>query len=248
MRIVDLLFDPATEDRCFTGQVDQIVEQLCRDLDHVGTGTGIGRRRQRLGLGHGRRRNRRGCFRHDRVAEVLDRIDQTVGRRHRLTGAGRIEHLRQAVMAALQQREQRLRRLQHTGGQAFVEKLQFMGQIANRGDFHHARTALEGVQVAQQGFHFLTTRRLGLPALQRRPGAFDDIKTFLEEDLQQFRIMRSRIVVGRLPDGLGDTRMTLTVGTNGFDQLTGVVQRLVELQLFEVQRQSLMALFEQHRQ
>ncbi|VVN45912.1 hypothetical protein PS673_05775 [Pseudomonas fluorescens] len=246
VRIVDLLFDSATEDRCFTGQVDQIVEQLRRDLDHVRAG--IGRRRQRLGLGRGRRRNRRGRFRHGRMAKVLDRIDQAIGRRHRLTGAGRIEHLRQAVMAALQQREQRLRRLQHAGGQAFVEELQFMGQITNRGDFHHARTALEGVQVAQQGFHLLTTRRLGLPALKRRPGAFDNVETFLEEDLQQFSIVRSRVAAGRLPGPLGDTRMPLTVGTNGFDQLTGIVQRLVELQLFKVQRQSLMALFEQHRQ
>ncbi|MCY1436401.1 hypothetical protein D9M71_525260 [compost metagenome] len=155
MRIVDLLFDPATEDRCFTGQVDQIVEQLRRDLDHVGAD--IGRRRQWLGLGRGRRRNRRGRFGHGRVAEVLDRIDQAVGGRHRLTGAGRVEHLRQAVMAALQQREQRRRRLQHAGGQAFVEEFQLMGQVANRGDFHHARAALEGVQVAQQGFHFLAT-------------------------------------------------------------------------------------------
>ncbi|MNC61041.1 hypothetical protein D3C75_1109620 [compost metagenome] len=60
--------------------------------------------------------------------------------------------------------------------------------------------------------------------------------------------MRSRVAAGRLPGPLGDTRMPLTVGTNGFDQLTGIVQRLVELQLFKVQRQSLMALFEQHRQ
>jgi hypothetical protein len=30
-----------------------------------------------------------------------------------------------------------------------------MGQVADRADFHHPRAALEGVQVAQQGFHFL---------------------------------------------------------------------------------------------
>ncbi|MNE81024.1 hypothetical protein D3C80_1776450 [compost metagenome] len=69
-------------------------------------------------------------------------------------------------MAALQQREQRWGRLQYAGGQAFVEELQFMGQITDRGDFHHPRAALEGVQVAQQGFHFLTVRRLRLPTRQ----------------------------------------------------------------------------------
>ncbi|MNP05747.1 hypothetical protein D3C76_977050 [compost metagenome] len=91
------------------------------------------------------------------MAEIFDRVEQSVGRRQWLTGAGRIEHLRQPVMAALEQFEQCPRGFQYTGGQAFIEKFQFMGQIADRGDFHHARSALECVQIAQQGFHFLTT-------------------------------------------------------------------------------------------
>ena len=47
-RIVDLLLDPATEDRGFAGQIDQLVEQFGRDLDHVRAG--IGGRRRASGL------------------------------------------------------------------------------------------------------------------------------------------------------------------------------------------------------
>jgi hypothetical protein len=43
------------------------------------------------------------------VAEILDRVDQPIGRRQGFAGAGRVEHLRQTVMAALQQLEQRRR-------------------------------------------------------------------------------------------------------------------------------------------
>ncbi|MNZ56866.1 hypothetical protein D3C78_748250 [compost metagenome] len=104
-----------------------------------------------------------------------------------------------------------------------------MGQITNRGDFHHARTALEGVQVAQQGFHFLTTRRLGLPALKRRTGAFDDVEAFLEEDLQQLRIMGGRVIGGRQFTDFGGARVALSVGANGLDQLSAIAQGLVVL-------------------
>ncbi len=63
-----------------------------------------------------------------------------------------------------------------------------MGQIANRRDLHHARAALERVQITQQVFHFQRVVRIGLPAHQRRAAAFDDVVGFFEEDFQQFRI------------------------------------------------------------
>ncbi|MNR09755.1 hypothetical protein D3C85_1259710 [compost metagenome] len=156
------------------------------------------------------------------MTEILDRVDQSVRRRQRLTGAGRVEHLRQSVMAALQQFKQRVCGFQYTGRQAFVEKLQLMGQIADRGNFHHPCTALEGVQVAQQGFHFLAVRRLGLPAHQRRTRALDDVETFLEEDVQQLAVVMRRIIAGRRLDHIGVARVALTERANRLDQLARV--------------------------
>ncbi len=159
-RIVDLLLDTATEDRGFTGQVDQVIQQIGGDFHHV-------RRRvdRRFRLA------RRQCHRQHRlitrVHQAFDALDELVHRTDRQAVRHRIDHLRQAVMAALQQREEFRRRGQQTGGQPFVEKLQLMGQIANRPDLDHARAPFEGVQVAQQGFHLLAIVRLGLPAQQR---------------------------------------------------------------------------------
>ena len=63
-----------------------------------------------------------------------------------------------------------------------------MGQVANRGDFHHPCAALEGVQITQQVFHLNRVLRLVLPAGQGAAGAFDNVEAFLKEDLQQFRV------------------------------------------------------------
>ena len=70
----------------------------------------------------------------------------------------------------------------------FVEEFQFVGQIADRADFHHARATLQGVQVAQQVFHLDCVARVGLPAGQRPGSAFDDIHAFFKEDLQQLLV------------------------------------------------------------
>lgn len=240
--VVDLLLDTATEDRGFPGEVDQIVQQFCRNLDHVRAGI----RCRCFNLNRNGRNDRR--FGHRRMAEVLDRIDQPICRRARLPGAGSVEHLRQSVVAALQQREQRRRRLQHTRRQAFVEEFQFMGQIANRGDFHHPRAALQRVQIPQQGFHFLAIRRLGLPAHQRRARVFDDVETFFKEDLQQLRVMPRRIMfVGRF-DRFRRAGIALAKGANGFNQFVGIAQRLLALQLFKQHRQAVMAGLQQPRQ
>lgn len=56
-----------------------------------------------------------------------------------------------------------------------------MGQVADRADLDHARTALEGVQVAQQGFDFLAVMGLSLPAQQRRARAVENVGSFFEK-------------------------------------------------------------------
>jgi len=152
-----LLLDPPTEDRGFAGEVDQVIEQVGRDFHHVGSRIG-----DRFGLAS---RQRHRC---DRlitgVHQALDALDEFIHRTHRQTLGHGVDHLRQAVMAALQQCEQLRGRREQTGGQPFVKKFQLMGQIADWPDLDHARTALEGVQVPQQGFHFLAIARLALPA------------------------------------------------------------------------------------
>ncbi|VVN14106.1 hypothetical protein PS623_03947 [Pseudomonas fluorescens] len=102
----------------------------------------------------------------------------------RLAQAHRIEHVRQAVVAVLQQGKQRCGRRQAASGKQLVEKFQLMGEVADRGDFDHARAALERMQVAQQGLDLDTAARVGLPAGQRCRRAFDDVRAFFEEHLE----------------------------------------------------------------
>lgn len=104
------------------------------------------------------------------------------------------------------------------------------------------------MQVAQQGFHFLTIRRLGLPAQQRRTGVFDDVKTFFEEDFQQLWIVARRVAADRRLDHIGTADIALTKRANGLDQIIRIAQRLVVLQPLKEHRQSLMALLQQLRQ
>ena len=249
--VVDLLLDTATEDRGFARQVDQVFEHVRRNLDHVlGRPLGLGDRRG-LGLGRCRRDNRGGDRQIDRrlPAKRLDILDQRIGGQHRLFGTHRVEHMRQPVVAGLQQAEQFRPRLQQPGRQPFVEKFQLVGQIADRHDFHHARAALEGVQVAQQGFHVLAIRRLSLPAQQGRAGAFEDIEAFFEEDLQQLRIVAGH---GRGRFG-GVTHLqrraaALAKLAQALDQRTRIAQGLMPLELLEQDRQAVMAFLQQQRQ
>ena len=120
-----------------------------------------------------------------------------------------------------------------------------MGQIADRGDLHHACAALERVQVAQQGFHFLTIRRLGLPAHQRRTGAFDDVETFLKEDVQQLAVVMGRVIAGRRLDQIGMACVSLAERTDRFDQFARIVEGLMLLQLFKQMRQAIVAVLQQ---
>ncbi|MNM42787.1 hypothetical protein D3C81_536330 [compost metagenome] len=141
-----------------------------------------------LGCGIGQRR----------TAEVANVVDQRCRRVQRLLQAHRVEHVCQAVMAVLQQAEQRRTGLQLPGSQQFIEKLQFVGQIADRRNLDHARTTLEGMQVAQQVLHLDRITRFGLPAQQGGAGAFDNIEALFEENLQQFLVTGFLHRVGRL--------------------------------------------------
>lgn len=92
-------------------------------------------------------------------------------------------------MTALQQAVQQWVAVQRTGCQAFVEKFKLVGQIANRGDFNHARAPFEGVQITQQVFYFEGIFRFILPTCQSAGRAFDDIEAFLQEDFQQLGVV-----------------------------------------------------------
>src|SRR5690606_39450203 len=65
-----------------------------------------------------------------------------------------------------QQFGQALDQIETASDQPLVEKLQFVGQIADRTNLGHARAALERVQVAQQGRS--EERRVGKESSSRR--------------------------------------------------------------------------------
>jgi hypothetical protein len=70
-RVVDLLFDAATEDRGFTRQVDQIVQQVGGDFHHVG-----GRISDRFGLACGQRHRHHWLY--AGVHQAFDAFDELV--------------------------------------------------------------------------------------------------------------------------------------------------------------------------
>ena len=85
-------------------------------------------------------------------------------------------------MATLQQHKEPITGRDGTYRNILEKGFKLMGKIANRGDLHHPRPALEGMQVAQQVFHFKVALRLGLPTRQGRTRAFENIEGFFEED------------------------------------------------------------------
>ncbi|MNH10741.1 hypothetical protein D3C79_702290 [compost metagenome] len=171
-------------------QVAQVVEQFGIDLDHVTRRAFVGRRRRVAGRGVGRGLAG-SAVGQGGTAEVADIVDQRRGGMQRLPQAHGIEHVRQTVMAVLQQGEQRRARRQATGRQQLVEEFQFMGQVTDRGDLDHTRDALQGVQVTQQVVHLDRAARVGLPACQRGSGALDDVRAFFQEDFQQLLVARA---------------------------------------------------------
>ncbi|MNP12018.1 hypothetical protein D3C76_1042360 [compost metagenome] len=104
------------------------------------------------------------------------------------------------------------------------------------------------MQVAQQGFHFLAVRRLGLPAQQRRAGAFDDVEAFFKKDVQQLAVMVGRVDASGSFDYIGIVCVALPERANRFDQFPGIAQGLMVLQLLKQLRQMVMAQLQQLRQ
>ncbi|MDF2644024.1 MAG: hypothetical protein K0R45_3298, partial [Pseudomonas sp.] len=156
-------------------QVDQIL-QLFGDYFYGFRHDPVG---FRLGCsGCGRRRCRRyrhgprlcGDGRHRRQVEAgkfADTVDQQRRVGQRLFVAHGIEHIGQHVMAALQQAHQHRTWTHRAARQAFVQRFQLMGEIADRRNLHHPRAAFQGMQVAQQVFDLQQVLRVGLPARQR---------------------------------------------------------------------------------
>ena len=120
-----------------------------------------------------------------------------------------------------------------------------MGQVANRRYLDHSRATFEGVQIAQQGFHFLAALRVGLPAQQGCARTVDDVEAFLEEDLQQLRVITRRIVGGHLCSGVGRVGAALAPLRDGLDQCRAIAQRLLALQLLQQLREAVVALLQQ---
>ena len=136
------------------------------------------------------------------AAQAPDLRDQRLPVGQRAMATHRLEHLGQLVVAALQQAEQGRAGAQASAAEAFVEEFKLMGEVADLADLGHPRTALEGMQVALQGFQFDGVVDVVDPALQRGGSAVEDIEAFLEEDLHQFRIaLFERLRSGRLRRG-----------------------------------------------
>ncbi|MCY1499574.1 hypothetical protein D9M68_335960 [compost metagenome] len=133
-------------------------------------------------------------------APALDGLDQRLAVRQGAMRTHRFEHLAQAVLAGLEQAEQCRAGTQAAAAEAFVEEFQFMGEVAYGADLGHPRAALEGVQVALQGFDFEAVVRLLHPALQGGAGTVEDVETFLKEDFHQFRVL---VTVEGLGHGIG---------------------------------------------
>ncbi|MCY1273692.1 hypothetical protein D9M70_223030 [compost metagenome] len=177
--------------------LQQVVGLFQEDIEDVRLGHGLrlvlGCRLQMHGGGHAQLLAGVG-------APLPDGFDQRLAIRQRTTRAHRIEHFAQAVLAGLQQAEQRRAGAQAASAKTFVEEFQFMGEIADGTDLGHPRAALEGVQVALQGFDFEAVVRLLHPALQGGAGTVEDVETFLKEDFHQFRVL---VTVEGLGHGIG---------------------------------------------
>ncbi len=244
LNISDLLLDSPAKDRGFARQIDQAFQLFRRDLDHFrcrALGIGVACGRWRRGLGQPKRRDMSHSVRHSLwqvigVAETMDTVDQQPCTGQRLVSANRVEHVCQQIMAAEQQTDQQRITVQGPGREALVEIFQFVREVADGGDFHHARPALERVQVAQQVFHFQGVLRFILPTRQGTASAFENIEAFFEENLQQFRVALGQcrdLRFSRFRVHLRGRQLTAALAelANRFDQIIRATQRLMALQL-----------------
>ncbi len=177
---------------------------------------------------HNRRHRRR--FNGRRMTEILDRIDQPMAGRHGCP-THRIEHLRQSVMPALHQANSSVG-LAANRPTDFRKGIPAHGRGRRSGRSRPSARATLGVQIAQQGFDFLSITRLGLPAQQRGAGVFDDVETFFEKDLQQLRIVTGAAAIGGGWRRFGDAgpRRTWRIASDR------APSRLMVLQLIKQQR------------
>ncbi len=169
------------------------------------------------------------------LTERADLLNQVVTGNQRLTRLQLIEHLRQAVMATLQQVTQRSRIVVTTVDQPFVKRLQLVTEITDRTNRRHPRTALEGVQVALQRRQRQGVVGLAQPALQGLAGALEDIHRLFEEDFHHFLIevgldgIETRFQLG-LGLGLGNAVLRLLERDKLQRRLLRLRQRLAVLQ------------------
>ncbi|MCY1393717.1 hypothetical protein D9M71_86210 [compost metagenome] len=131
---------------------------------------------------------------HRRFAEGADRLDQLARIGQRRAAAKLFDLRRQAVMTTLQQPGEGRRYAMALLGEAFVERFELMGQVADLADVGHPRTALEGVQVALQGMQGGGGFRRTQPLLQGLAGAFQQIHRLVEEDRHHFVVDRRRLL------------------------------------------------------
>ena len=106
-----------------------------------------------------------------------------------------------------------------------------MGQVAHRVDFGHACAALEGVQVPLQRGQGRGVFGFQQPALERLPGAVEDVYGLFKKDLDNLVVHRGGVIQLRSSRAqLGDTQGAAAVA---FDQarggrVQGFVQQLAQ--------------------
>ena len=111
-------------------------------------------------------------------------------------------------MALLQQARKRRRILVTAIHQAFVERLQLMGQVANRANLGHPRAPLEGVQVTLQGRQRAGIVRLLQPAIESLGRAVENVEGFLKEDFDHFLVQLTHLADRWRTDRLGHIRLS----------------------------------------
>ena len=109
-------------------------------------------------------------------------------------------------MALLQQARKRRRILVTAIHQAFVERLQLMGQVANRANLGHPRATLEGVQITLQSRQRAGIVRLLQPAIESLGRAVENVEGFLEEDFDHFLVQLTHLADRWRTDRLGHNR------------------------------------------
>ncbi|MNR35975.1 hypothetical protein D3C85_1538550 [compost metagenome] len=94
----------------------------------------------------------------------------------------------QQIVPCVQQVHCAARQGETTISQAFVDRLQLVGQITDGPHASHAGAALEGMQVALQRGQRRACLRFGQPALEGFGGTVENVASLFEEDLDHLFI------------------------------------------------------------